>query len=74
MKALVLPASGSAFELTDVPDPVAGPGEAVAKVYACGAGLTIQHVKAGRAPATFPRIIGHEICAEIVEAGPGVAG
>jgi len=74
MKALVLNAPNTPFELTERPDPVAGPGEAVAKVYACGAGLTIQHFKAGRVPAVFPRIIGHEICAEIVETGAGVDG
>ena len=72
MKALVLHAPNTPFELTDVPDPVAGPGEAIAKVYACGSGLTIQHFKAGRVPAVFPRIIGHEICAEVVEVGAGV--
>ncbi len=72
MKALVLHAANTPFELTDVPDPVAGPGDAVAKVYACGSGLTIQHFKAGRVPAVFPRIIGHETCAEIVEVGAGV--
>ena len=49
-------------------------GEVVAKVYACGSGLTIQHFKAGRVPAVFPRIIGHEICAEVVEVGAGVDG
>jgi propanol-preferring alcohol dehydrogenase len=72
MKALVLHEANSPFDLTEVPDPVAGPGEAVAKVFSCGAGLTIQHFKAGRVPAVFPRIIGHEICAEIVEIGEDV--
>ena len=72
MKALVLHAANTPFDLTDVPDPVAGPGEVVAKVYACGSGLTIQHFKAGRVPAVFPRIIGHEICAEVVEVGADV--
>jgi propanol-preferring alcohol dehydrogenase len=57
-----------------VPDPVADPGEAVARVFACGSGLTIQHVKAGRVPAKFPRIIGHEITGEIVAVGAGVGG
>ena len=61
MKAMVLKAPNTPFEMTQVPDPVAGPGEAVARVIACGSGLTIQHVKAGRSPAEFPRIIGHEI-------------
>lgn len=71
MKALVLHAPG-AFSLETVPDPVAGPGEAVVKVIACGAGLTIQHVKSGRAKVEFPRIIGHEITGIVAETGPGV--
>lgn len=62
------------FELIDRPDPVAGPGEAVARVLACGSGLTIQHAKAGRRRIPFPRIIGHEIAGQIVEIGPGVTG
>jgi len=74
MKAMILRAPNTAFERVNVPDPVAGPGEAVAKVLACGSGLTIQHIKAGRIAAPFPRIIGHEISGEIVEVGAGVSG
>ena len=74
MKALVLNGPKQPFELTEVPDPIVGAGEAVAKVFACGSGLTIQHVKAGRMSADFPRIIGHEIAGEIVEVGAGVSG
>jgi propanol-preferring alcohol dehydrogenase len=74
MKALVLRAPNTPFDLTEVPDPVAGPGEAVARVLACGSGLTIQHIKAGRIAAKFPRIIGHEITGEIVAVGAGVSG
>ena len=74
MKAMVLTGPNLPFELTQRPDPVAGPGEAVARVITCGAGLTIQHAKAGRRKVQFPRIIGHEITGEIVEAGPGVRG
>jgi D-arabinose 1-dehydrogenase-like Zn-dependent alcohol dehydrogenase len=73
MKALLLKGPNAPFEMSEVPDPVAGPGEAVARVFACGSGLTIQHVKAGRLPVQFPRIIGHEITAEIVEVGVGVS-
>ncbi len=47
MKAMVLKGPNTPFELTQVPDPVAGAGEAVARVIACGSGLTIQHIKAG---------------------------
>jgi D-arabinose 1-dehydrogenase-like Zn-dependent alcohol dehydrogenase len=74
MKALLLRAPNTAFELTTLPDPVPGPGEAVARVLACGAGLTIQHVKACRAKAKFPLVIGHEITGEIVALGAGAEG
>ncbi len=72
MKALVLNGPGEPFSLETVPDPSPGPGEAVAKVLACGAGLTIQHVKAGRAKVDYPRIIGHEITGIIEAVGDGV--
>jgi propanol-preferring alcohol dehydrogenase len=72
MKALVLRGPNTPFEPAEVPDPVPGPGEAVARVLACGSGLTIQHIKAGRLKAGFPRIIGHEITGEIVAVGAGV--
>jgi D-arabinose 1-dehydrogenase-like Zn-dependent alcohol dehydrogenase len=74
MKAMILRGPNSPFVLSNVPDPVPGPGEAVARVLACGSGLTIQHVKAGRIAAEFPRIIGHEITGEIVAIGAGVKG
>jgi len=71
---MILKGPNTPFERVEVPDPVAGPGEAVARVLACGSGLTIQHIKAGRIAAEFPRIIGHEITGEIVEVGKGVNG
>ena len=72
MTAMVLKAPGSPLVLENVPDPVPGPGEAVAKVLACGAGLTIHHARAGRIKVDYPRILGHEIAGEIVATGPGV--
>jgi D-arabinose 1-dehydrogenase-like Zn-dependent alcohol dehydrogenase len=74
MKAMLLPGPNMAFELIQRPDPAAGPGEAVARVFTCGSGLTIQHAKAGRRKIPFPRILGHEITGEIVEIGAGVTG
>jgi propanol-preferring alcohol dehydrogenase len=74
MKAMVLRGPNQPFELMQASDPVAGPGEAVARVLTCGSGLTIQHVKAGRRPAPFPRVLGHEITGEIVAVGTGVNG
>jgi len=74
MKAMVLSGPNLPFERVERPDPVPGPGEAVAKVITCGSGLTIQHVRAGRRKVQFPRIIGHEITGEIVATGAGVRG
>jgi len=67
LKALILKGPNEPFIFEDVPDPIPQNGEAVAKVLACGSGLTIQHVKAGRTKVDFPIIIGHEITAEIVD-------
>ncbi len=72
MKAMLLKAPGTPLTLENVPDPAPGPGEAVAKVLACGAGLTVHHARAGRLKVEYPRILGHEIAAEIVETGAGV--
>ncbi len=74
MKAMVLHAPDTPFVLEERPDPVAGDGEIVARVLACGSGLTIHHAVRGRTDATFPRVIGHEILGEVVEIGSGVAG
>lgn len=74
MKAMLLKAANTPLALETVPDPVPGPGEAVARVLACGAGLTIHHARAGRFKVEYPRILGHEITGEIVAAGSGVKG
>ena len=74
MKAMVLHAPDTPFVLEERPDPVAGEGEIVARVLACGSGLTIHHAVRGRTDATFPRVIGHEILGEIAEIGTDVAG
>jgi propanol-preferring alcohol dehydrogenase len=72
MKAVLLKAANTPFVLENVPDPVPGPGEAVARVLACGAGLTVHHARAGRVKLEYPRILGHEITGEIVAVGAGV--
>ena len=74
MKAMVLRKKNEPFVLEERPDPKAGPGEAVARVIACGSGLTIHHARAGRVAINYPIIIGHEVLGEIVETGPGVQG
>ncbi|MFC1491375.1 alcohol dehydrogenase catalytic domain-containing protein [Nitrospinota bacterium] len=74
MKAMVLEKADAPFQMADLPDPVPGPGEAVARVLACGSGLTIHHTRKGRAKAEYPRIIGHEVAGEIEAVGEGVTG
>jgi propanol-preferring alcohol dehydrogenase len=72
MKAMILKEANTPLALETVPDPVPAPGEAVARVLACGAGLTIHHARAGRIKVEYPRILGHEITGEIVALGAGV--
>lgn len=72
MKAQVLYESNSPFVLDTLPDPTPNDGEAVARVFACGSGLTIHHTRAGRTQIKYPRIIGHEVAGEIVATGTGV--
>ncbi len=74
MKAMLLTGPGTPLTLENVADPTPGPGEAVARVLACGAGLTVHHARAGRIKVDYPRILGHEITAEIVAVGMGVSG
>ena len=74
MKAMVLAEPGAPFVMEERPIPVAGPGEAVARVLACGSGLTIEHTRAGRMGGNFPLVIGHEITGEITQVGAGVEG
>ncbi len=72
---MVLREPGKPFTEEEYPDPVPGPGEAVAKIRACGAGLTIHHARMGRMPdVNYPLVIGHEITAVITAVGAGVEG
>jgi D-arabinose 1-dehydrogenase-like Zn-dependent alcohol dehydrogenase len=73
MKAMVLKEKNAPFVMEERPDPTPGPGEAVARVIACGSGLTIHHARAGRAQVNYPVIIGHEVLGEITAVGEGVA-
>jgi (R,R)-butanediol dehydrogenase/meso-butanediol dehydrogenase/diacetyl reductase len=60
-----------AFEVTEVPDPVPGPGELVLRVSACGiCGSDLKMFKSMSAGS----ILGHEFCGEIAAIGSQVSG
>jgi len=71
MRAVVCVPDGT--EVADVPDPVAGPGEVVIAVEACGlCGSDVHAIENGM---TAPgQVLGHEFGGRIAELGPGVIG
>ncbi|HSD99303.1 MAG TPA: alcohol dehydrogenase catalytic domain-containing protein, partial [Burkholderiales bacterium] len=73
MRAMVLEQFGAPLKLKDVPVPKIGPNEALVRVRVCGAGLTVVIMVAtpGRIKS-YPRIPGHEVAGEVVEAGSEV--
>ena len=73
MRAVVFPAVGR-FELTDVPEPVLGPGRLILEVGACGVCGTDLHILRGEFIATYPCIPGHEFAGTVVTVAPDVAG
>jgi NADPH:quinone reductase-like Zn-dependent oxidoreductase len=77
VKALQLVAFGAPgkFELRDVPDPRAGPGEVIVRVHSCGLNhLDLWLEEAGLPIAVkLPRTPGGEIAGKIVEVGTGIA-
>jgi threonine 3-dehydrogenase len=76
MQALVKTTTSPGLTLQAMPDPHAGVGEVIVRVKATSLCGTDAHIyswddwAAGRIRP--PRIIGHEMCGEVVELGPGV--
>jgi threonine 3-dehydrogenase len=77
VRALVKTKAAPGLELVDVPKPSAGPGQVVVRVLATSLCGTDNHIyrwdEWAQGRIHPPRIIGHELCGEVVEAGPGVA-
>lgn len=74
MKAAVLEGVGK-IVVRDVPDPVAGPGQVLLRVRACGICQTdYLAYSGGRRNWTPPLILGHEFSGVIEEVGPDVSG
>lgn len=75
MKAMRLHAPGEPLRLDDVERPVAGPGQVLVKVLACGVCRTDLHIADGELPPhRSPIVPGHELVGRIVELGAGVDG
>jgi len=72
MKAAVVPAMNSSWQIEDVPQPQPGPGQVLVKMRASGICYTDVHETLGHIPGQFPRILGHEPVGEIVAVAPGV--
>jgi len=74
MRAVVFEGVGK-LNITDVPDPVAGPDDVVLEVAAVGICGTDVHLLDGDFEgATFPLIPGHEVSGTIVEVGKMTCG
>jgi D-arabinose 1-dehydrogenase-like Zn-dependent alcohol dehydrogenase len=74
MRAAVLPRFGADLKVVDVPEPRPISGEVLIEVIACGAGLTLEHVRNGVLGGTPPFTMGHEFAGRIIELGPNVTG
>ncbi|PLR44704.1 zinc-binding alcohol dehydrogenase family protein [Chimaeribacter arupi] len=74
MTALICPEPKAlCYSRRDVPRPA--PGEALLRVLAVGICGTDIHAWAGNQPFfSYPRVLGHEVCGEIVETGDNVTG
>jgi threonine dehydrogenase-like Zn-dependent dehydrogenase len=66
MKAAVVPAVSSSWQIKDVPQPQPGPNQVLVKMHASGICYTDVHETLGHLPGSFPRILGHEPVGEIV--------
>lgn len=65
------------FEVTELPQPHAGPGELVLRnrvCGVCGTDVHIYHGEPGSADVCPPVVLGHEYSAQVVEVGEGVSG
>ena len=73
MRAMVLDGPRRPLRLEERAEPVAGDGQVLIAVAACGVCRTDLHVADGELPqARYPIVPGHEIVGKVVGLGPGV--
>ncbi len=72
MRAIQIDHTGGpeVLELKDLPDPVAGPGEALVRVQFSGINFIDTYLREGRYPAELPYTLGQEGAGTIVSFGP----
>jgi alcohol dehydrogenase len=72
MKAAIVPAANSRWEVKQLDTPETGPNQVLIKMHASGICFTDVHQTRGELPGDFPRTLGHEPVGEIAAIGPGV--
>jgi len=73
MLAMVLDATGEPLRAAELGRPEAGPGQVLLRVRACAVCRTDLHILDGELPdPKLPLVLGHQIVAEVEEAGQGV--
>ena len=72
MRAMLLERVGEPLRLAEVADPIAGPGQVLLRVHACGVCRTDLHVVDGELPdPKLPLILGHQIVGTVIALGEG---
>ena len=67
MRAMILRTPRAPLELSQLPDPEAGPGQLLVRVRACGVCRTDLHVADGELPdPKLPLVLGHEVVGVVV--------
>jgi (R,R)-butanediol dehydrogenase/meso-butanediol dehydrogenase/diacetyl reductase len=75
MKACVFKAIGAPLEVVELPDPVAGTGELVVRVKACGiCGSDLHAATSAKAKLPAGTIMGHELAGVVDQIGADVTG
>ncbi len=75
MKAAILESHGAPFRVTDVAQPIAGPGEVLVRIAASGVNpldVKISEGAAAHAKQPLPAILGIDLAGTVESVGPGV--
>jgi alcohol dehydrogenase, propanol-preferring len=72
MRAMVLERAGEPLRLSELPDPLPGPGQVLIRVHACGVCRTDLHILDGElSEPKLPLVPGHQIVGTVAAAGEG---